>query len=462
MNSDYRTNKIIVLICLLFTIFGCQSKLEKSEHHIEEGLAAQQEGNYESALLSFQLARNLMPDSTRIALIIADLHYEKEDFSQAITELKQAIDLDPETTEAFYKLGLCQKALGEVTAATLAFEQVTELEADNWRSLSELAGIHISRFKFDKAIEYAKAAVAINSNDIESYKNLTTAYWVKQEHEKAINACINWVGLAPEQAQAHSRLGEYYYFQGNYEKACGSLAQSLNIDPGDAHSLLLMGYAQLKRKEYQQSRNFFERSIAQKADNLQAYTGLGELYTETESYYDLIRVLKEALTLEEAPLYRTMEPVVRVQLGLAYVFTSQEELARQQYRQLKQSNPSITDQKSLAALEGGISLLAAKREKKKQQEDLRNSLLLLRALSGSTGNTGQGRGVLVKSRINGTFEGWSGSTIFPLENGQVWQQSPLDFDFYYHYAYRPAVTIFADREMKVGRTNRTVKVVRIK
>lgn len=46
---------------------------------------------------------------------------------------------------------------------------------------------------------------------------------------------------------------------------------------------------------------------------------------------------------------------------------------------------------------------------------------------------------VIVSRIAGTFEGWSGNTLFRLENGQLWEQASYDYRF--HYAYRPRVTI---------------------
>ena len=46
---------------------------------------------------------------------------------------------------------------------------------------------------------------------------------------------------------------------------------------------------------------------------------------------------------------------------------------------------------------------------------------------------------IVESHIQGEFEGWSGDTIFALDNGQLWQQS--SYAYMYHYAYRPKVTI---------------------
>lgn len=46
---------------------------------------------------------------------------------------------------------------------------------------------------------------------------------------------------------------------------------------------------------------------------------------------------------------------------------------------------------------------------------------------------------IVSSTIRGEFEGWSGETVFVLDNGQVWQQA--SYAYHYHYAYRPQVTI---------------------
>ena len=46
---------------------------------------------------------------------------------------------------------------------------------------------------------------------------------------------------------------------------------------------------------------------------------------------------------------------------------------------------------------------------------------------------------VIESRIEGDFEGWEGDTIFILANGQIWQQ--VSYDYEYHYAYRPEVTI---------------------
>ena len=80
--------------------------------------------------------------------------------------------------------------------------------------------------------------------------------------------------------------------------------------------------------------------------------------------------------------------------------------------------------------------------------------------------TAQGGGScasVIESQIDGTFEGWSGETVFKLTNGQIWQQS--SYAYTYHYAYRPAVTIFPSGggcKMKVEGVSDSISVKRLK
>ena len=70
---------------------------------------------------------------------------------------------------------------------------------------------------------------------------------------------------------------------------------------------------------------------------------------------------------------------------------------------------------------------------------------------------------VIESRIDGDFEGWTGETIFKLENGQIWQQK--SYSYTYHYKYRPKVIIYSsdgDYMLKVEDVDKTISVVRLK
>jgi len=69
----------------------------------------------------------------------------------------------------------------------------------------------------------------------------------------------------------------------------------------------------------------------------------------------------------------------------------------------------------------------------------------------------------IETTISGDFEGWTGETIFKLDNGQIWEQA--EYEYTYSYSYRPEVTIYQTRggcRMKVEDEDETILVRRIK
>jgi hypothetical protein len=70
---------------------------------------------------------------------------------------------------------------------------------------------------------------------------------------------------------------------------------------------------------------------------------------------------------------------------------------------------------------------------------------------------------MIETRILGDFTGWDGSTVFQLENGQIWQQS--SFGSVHLFARSPRVTLVATPggwRMEVEGVSQTVHVRRIR
>ncbi|MBJ8191502.1 hypothetical protein JDS79_32495, partial [Bacillus cereus] len=70
---------------------------------------------------------------------------------------------------------------------------------------------------------------------------------------------------------------------------------------------------------------------------------------------------------------------------------------------------------------------------------------------------------VIECQINNIFEGWSGDTKFELTNGQIWQQD--EYNYLYHYAYRPNVIIYASQSgdrLNVDGVQQSIKVKNIR
>lgn len=67
----------------------------------------------------------------------------------------------------------------------------------------------------------------------------------------------------------------------------------------------------------------------------------------------------------------------------------------------------------------------------------------------------------IKSKILSDFKGWTGDTIFELQNGQIWKQA--QYEYKYFYAYRPDAMVVKIGSHYVMTVNgKSIRVTKIK
>jgi len=84
-------------------------------------------------------------------------------------------------------------------------------------------------------------------------------------------------------------------------------------------------------------------------------------------------------------------------------------------------------------------------------------------VDGTDSEVGVSQLSVIESKINGQSDGWDGSTVIELTNGQTWEQ--VEYYYNYRYAYRPDVLIYQSGsvyKMKIEGIDKSVTVVRTK
>ncbi len=103
----------------------------------------------------------------------------------------------------------------------------------------------------------------------------------------------------------------------------------------------------------------------------------------------------------------------------------------------------LTAQEEVSDLENKVSDLEDNvsdlEDRSSEVKQFDNSSLHRHSLSSSSATFPYTREVL-KTQIDGDFEGWEGETIFKMTNGTIWQQS--SYAYTYHYSYMPEVIIY--------------------
>lgn len=159
---------------------------------------------------------------------------------KAIDALSQAVKLDPDLGEAWFKLGIAF-ALAEKRDETL---ETTSPEASN--SDKKPAKTN-SEKAFEKAVAAYKKIISQNEEDHAAYFNLGRAYNKLNEDEDAAKALKQAVKLMPDDTEYQTELGAILIKLAQYHEAIAPLKKALEIDPENIRAQELLEDAEAGR-----------------------------------------------------------------------------------------------------------------------------------------------------------------------------------------------------------------------
>ena len=187
----------------------------------------------------------------------------KDDVDEAISLLKQAIDVEPDFANAHALLALCYLHIGMhgwVRPARQAFEEAERVANEAIRlgpsspeTHQAIALVLWATGKSEQAITAAKRAIDLNPNFAEAYVVLGLALTFFGDLEEGLAACQKAERCSPRDTRGsrlYDAMGHAYFMLGNYENAIEASKKCLHQDPSMYGGVVTMAgsYACLGRK----------------------------------------------------------------------------------------------------------------------------------------------------------------------------------------------------------------------
>ena len=130
--------------------------------------------------------------------------YRNDQDEKAVEAFQEAIKLDPESAEAYFRLGLGFDAVGK------------EQEAED---------------EYKKAVEKYKKYLDANNKDAEAYYNLGQTYAGLHLYSEAVREYRQATRLKDDDADIFYDLGKAHMKLAQYDEAAAAFSKSLEIDP---------------------------------------------------------------------------------------------------------------------------------------------------------------------------------------------------------------------------------------
>lgn len=144
---------------------------------------------------------------------------------KAIDVLTQAVTLDPNLAEAYFKLGIAYSLVESRDAA------VIENDVNANGPVAEKGKKANSVIAFERAIDGYKKVVAANKEDHAAWFTLGRAYNKLNKDEQALDAFREAAALNPEDSEYQTELGVILIKLARYREAIAPLKKALEIDP---------------------------------------------------------------------------------------------------------------------------------------------------------------------------------------------------------------------------------------
>ena len=163
---------------------------------------------------------------------------EIEKYLQSFIEIKQSLEDDPDYQDAWLRLGMVKKQIGDYQGAEVAWIKAGELSPKNSVSFGNLADLYANfTEEYDKAeLAYLKAV----ENSLGERVNLVFYrsfyyfyYYNLEDYEKAPALLLEGIENNPNSSELPILLASFYKETGNINKAIQYYQLALKLDPTD-------------------------------------------------------------------------------------------------------------------------------------------------------------------------------------------------------------------------------------
>jgi tetratricopeptide (TPR) repeat protein len=270
-----------VTSALLFLFLAWQTSAPEAVQHMQAGADAEKSGHFSQAIAEFRKATELQPQSAEAFVRLGQAYLENHDYSGAVSPLRQALKLSPDLRPAHQLLGYALLASG------YAGQAVSHLEKSQDESALGIAQLETGDLAH--AVTNLQAALAKHPNDPDllyyfgrasgllskqSIDNLLAAYpdsarahqamaenyYVLRQLPQAEREFLEAIKLRPDTPKVHLELGLVYASSAQWSKAEEAFRAETKLQPGNAEAAYRLGNALLQQGKVKEARGELTRS----------------------------------------------------------------------------------------------------------------------------------------------------------------------------------------------------------
>jgi tetratricopeptide (TPR) repeat protein len=200
--------------------------------------------------------------SEKVSFFVGKVHYDRENYGEAIRTLNQAAKEEPANGEIPYMIARSYSDMSNHKQAIPYFHKAIELDTTKPNWIYEMGLIYYAIHDDKNALKYIQMAGDKGLNRDNSYlENLGIAYLNSGDLNKGVEIMDEVLKRKPSDINVLNMVAEAFYYKGNYQKAIDYWDQILYYDKENASALYMIGMSYQKKGDKAKGQQLCDKAI---------------------------------------------------------------------------------------------------------------------------------------------------------------------------------------------------------
>lgn len=239
-----------------------------------QALALDWNSQYDEAIKAALKAVDQDPLSAEAHAVLGEIYADRNNWSRALDEARQAEKLSPDNALVLRSLGYVLSMQGRYEEALDAYARAAELAPKLGYIYLSAGNIHMALSQYDDAIAQFEQAVQANPDVPTGYDALGHASALNGDPDRAVSTLRKAIELDPEYAPAYAHLGRAYYTLLNWEAAIENFTKAFDLGLKNEEYFYELGLAYSYLEDCTNARVWLERALELNPDSRPAQDGL--------------------------------------------------------------------------------------------------------------------------------------------------------------------------------------------
>ena len=209
-----------------------------------------------------------------------------------------------------YNLGTALSGVGRLDEAEENLRRALELDPRHESALQNLGSVLVRKQHHEQAVDAYRRLIEIDPRSAVAHSGMGIALYYLGRTDEALQSVDRALAIDPNfeealinrkgmpQVKAHADAGVAFMAQGKLDEAEKHLRYVLQIDSKYTIALQNLALLHLKRQQYEDARDLYQRIVEMNPDNAAAHSGMGIALYHLGEVEDAIARLDKALTLD--------------------------------------------------------------------------------------------------------------------------------------------------------------------